>query len=280
MPADCAVIATMHGKEAVIAPLLRGALGLQTQLPAGFDTDRFGTFSRDIPRLESPLATARAKIAAAFERCPHAQVGIASEGSFGPDPRVPFIPFDSELVLLLDRRDGIEVAGYHATPRTNYAQCVVADADAATAFARRIGFPSHGVVVMGAADGKPDHRRLLRKDSTNLVELLQAVADAVARCGAACLETDMRAHRNPTRMRAIRRATIDLVRRYRSRCPRCGRAGFVVTERLAGLPCADCHAPTELLRATAMVCAGCGHRQEQSAAAAWADPSRCDYCNP
>lgn len=280
MPSDCAVIATMHGKESVIAPLLQGALGLRTELPGELDTDRFGTFSRDIPRMDTPLATARAKIAAAFEQVPHAQIGIASEGSFGPHPQVPFVPFDSELVLLMDRRNGVEVVGHHVTPRTNYAHCVVVEAEAARAFAQRAGFPAHGLIVIGTKDGKPAPLKLLRKDATTMTELLGAVADCVSLCGAAYLETDMRAHRNPTRMRAIRRATIDLVRRYRSRCPDCGREGFVVTEWLSGLRCAACNAPTDMIRAVASVCAGCGHRRERASGPAWADPGRCDYCNP
>lgn len=280
MPPDCAVIATMHGKESVIAPLLRGALGLRTELPADFDTDRFGTFSREIPRTDTPLATARAKIAAVLEHFPYAPIGIASEGSFGPHPQVPFVPCDSELVLLVDRRNGVEVVGHHVTSRTNYAHCLVTESEAATAFAQRVGFPSHGVIVIGTEEGKPMPPKLLRKNTNSLTELLAAVAECVALCGSAYLETDMRAHRNPTRMRAIRRATIDLVRRYRSRCPKCGREGFVVTEWLAGLPCAACHAPTNMIRVATSVCAGCSHRCERTSEAAWADPGRCDHCNP
>lgn len=280
MPLDRVVIATMHGKEAVIGPLLRGALGLQPQLLAGFDTDRFGTFSRDIPRRDSPLATARAKIAAALECMPEVHAGVASEGSFGPHPHVPFVPLDTELVMLLDRRDGVEIVGTHTTPRTNYAQRVVVDARSAVEFAEGIGFPAHGVIVTAAVDGKPDPAVLLRKDNMSPEELLANVADAITISGAACVETDMRACRNPTRMRAIRRAAIDLVRRCRSCCPRCGRRGFVATERIAGLPCASCHAATAATRAMIEVCAGCGFRREQFAREAWADPGFCDCCNP
>lgn len=61
-----AVLATMHGKERVIRPLLEGGLGLQIILPNGFDTDRFGTFSREIERTGSQLDAARAKIEAAL----------------------------------------------------------------------------------------------------------------------------------------------------------------------------------------------------------------------
>lgn len=72
-----AVLATMHGKERVIAPLLEESLRLRVSLAAGLDTDRFGTFSREIARTGSQLEAARAKIFAAFDIDPTARVGIA-----------------------------------------------------------------------------------------------------------------------------------------------------------------------------------------------------------
>ena len=104
--------------------------------------------------------------------------------------------------------------------------------------------------------------------------------DALALCGAAHIETGMRAHRNPTRMRAIKRATIDLVRLYPSPCPQCQRPGFAVTERLTGLPCGWCEEPTLALRAEVFGCAGCGHRLERPVEAATAGPGQCPGCNP
>lgn len=111
-----AVLATMHHKERVIAPLLARFLGLQVQVPPGFDSDRFGTFSRDVARTGSALEAARAKIAAGFAQLPEARVGLASEGSFGPHPELPFVSMGLELVLLIDRDSGLELAGWHGAP--------------------------------------------------------------------------------------------------------------------------------------------------------------------
>ena len=85
-----AVLATLHGKEQVIRPLLEGGLGLQVHIPERFDTDRFGTFSREIERTGNQIYAARAKIDGAFKHDPQAQVAIASEGSFGPHPHIFF----------------------------------------------------------------------------------------------------------------------------------------------------------------------------------------------
>lgn len=159
--------------------LLQAAPGLHLHVPKGLDTDRFGSFSRDIPSRGSPLDAARARITAAFELAPHAHIGVA-----------------------------------------------------------------------------------------------------IARCGSAQPESEMRAHRKPMRMRAIRRATVDLIRHCRSACPPCNRPGFVVTERLFGMPRAGCGEPTDVIFAEVMACAGCTHRTERTVAGAMADPGRCDHCNP
>jgi hypothetical protein len=275
------VIATMHGKERAIAPLLAEAFGLDCAVPAGFDTDRFGTFTREIERTGSQLDAARAKIAAAFDHVPHARLAVASEGSFGPHPWVPFAPLGRELVLLVDRQTGLEIAGHDATMDTNFAHVVVDRPAAALAFAERVRFPEHGLIVMGCRGDRPAPDIALRKGIVAAEALDRSVRDVVVLCGAAFIETDMRAHVNPTRMQAIARATRDLVRRFRSRCPVCAYPGFDVTERLAGLPCAWCGEPTRVLKAEVLHCAACGYRIERSLGdRVTADPGLCDGCNP
>lgn len=273
------MLATMHRKEQGIGPLVSRFLGLRLEV-ARIDTDVFGTFSRDVDRIGSPLEAARAKIAAAFAVSPDVTIGLASEGSFGPHPYLPFCSLDREIVVLCDRQTGLELVGQHHTLDTNFAHAVVNDLAAGTAFAVRIGFPRHGVIVMGCRGGQPAPARALIKDSENWDELNAAIKGVLKEDGSAFIETDMRAHRNPRRMRAIGRATIDLIRRARGRCPSCDRPGFVVTERLAGLPCADCGLPTALTRVEVSICHGCGWRADHASSRATADPRYCDRCNP
>lgn len=276
-----AVLATMHGKEQVIGPVLEQGLGLRVGVAMGLDTDRFGAFSREIERAGSPLDAARAKIAAGFDYAPYARVGIASEGSFGPHPSIPFLALGRELVLLIDRERGLELAGHFTTLETNYGHAVVSDIDAAMAFANRSGFPEHGLIVMAHVDGKPAPDLALIKDIADPGTLEKAVDQVVARCGVAFVEADMRAHRNPTRMRAIQQATSDLVRRFLSRCPVCEHPGFDVSQRIAGLPCSCCGEPTHLIRAEVLICQACDHRQERSGPVGkTSEPNHCQNCNP
>jgi hypothetical protein len=275
-----AVLATMHGKQRAIAPLAAHFLGLDMLVAEGLDTDLFGTFSREIERAGTPRDAARAKISAAFRLHPDARVGIASEGSFGPHPQVPFAALGRELVLLIDRETGLELTGHHATMDTNFAHAVVTDAASGLGFAAKAGFPAHGVIVMGVLDGAPAPQLALFKSVESEADLLAVIERTIALTGAAHIETDMRAHCNPRRMRAIRRAMIDLVRRSRSLCPDCARPGFAMTGRALGLPCAWCASPTHLTRAEVWTCEGCCHREERPVKAATADPMHCEACNP
>ncbi len=275
-----AVLATMHGKEGVIGPVLEHGLGLRVALALGLNTDRFGTFSRDVERTGSQLDAARAKIAAGFDYAPYARVGIASEGSLGPHPYITFLPLGRELVLLIDRERGLELTGYFASPETNYGHGVVSDIEATLAFAERAKFPEHGLIVMGCVDEKPAPGLALFKDVVDHAALERAVGDVVAKCGAAFVETDMRAHRNPNRMRAIELAASDLVRRFHSICPTCHHPGFDVTER-PGLPCEWCGLPTHVVRTEVLTCSACGYREERlTTSATAADTQHCESCNP
>jgi hypothetical protein len=280
-PQSPAVLATKHGKEAVVGSILGEEFALEVAPAPGLDTDRFGTFSREIERRGSPLDAARLKIAAGFDLAPQAQTGLASEGSFGPHPHVPFLAIGRELVLMVDRASGSEIVGHDVTADTNFSHSVVRDVEEALNFARRVGFPAHGLIVMGCLGEQPAPRAFIARDLSSDEALAIATRTAIGCFGAAFVETDMRAHRNPTRMASIGRATRDLVRRFRTRCPSCGHPGFDVTERIAGLPCEWCGQPTRVVMIEVATCQACSHRLEQSASTGpKADPAWCDLCNP
>ena len=61
------VIATMHRKELAIAPILQTSLGVRVTVPQDFDSDLFGTFTRDIDRPANQVETAKLKAEKALE---------------------------------------------------------------------------------------------------------------------------------------------------------------------------------------------------------------------
>ena len=276
------MLATMHRKEQAIAPVLEEALGLRIEVAHGLDTDRFGTFTREVPRPGTQRETARLKAQAALAAVPEADYGLASEGSFGPHPWLPWIGGGRELIVLMDRDGGFELVGADLTAETNCGSRLVSSVADALAFAQSVGFPSHAIVVIGVQNGEPDVSKEVYKGLMTSEELENAVRVVLEQHGAAHVESDMRAHVNPTRLQAIERAARDLARLARRGCPRCERPGFDVVERLRGLPCGACGMPTRRVRLEIVSCTGCGFREERVPATgqAPASPAECDLCNP
>ena len=270
-----ALLATQHGKERAITPVLEAELGLRVEVIA-IDTDRFGTFTREVPRRGSQLEAARDKARAALEGR-GGGLALASEGSFGPHPALPFVTLGVELVVLLDPASGLELVGRDTTLETNFAAGEVKTFEEARALANRCGFPEHGLVVMPAPGAAADEIHKGVRDEGTFAALVERVLSTQGR---AWIEADMRAHVNPTRMRSIERAAADLARAARSLCPACGARGFVPSSTLTGLPCADCGEPTTRARARVSVCAACSHRREDPVEAAAAPAANCAWCNP
>lgn len=267
---------TQHGKEAILAAVLDPALGCRVRRVGGFDTDRLGSFTRDIPRAGSQVEAARRKALIGMEIA-GLPLGLASEGAFGADPYLGAAPWNTELVLLVDDLHGIEVVGMAQGP-TRFAHRLTGDWEEARRFALEAGFPGHHLVVRPA---HPDDPRIVKGlDSWPALEQAFGRALAQAENALVCLEHDLRAHAHPTRREAIRLAAQDLLQKLLSRCPDCGAPGYWPIERLPGLPCADCGAPTREPRAEVWGCLKCARRETRSLVAGLADPGRCDWCNP
>lgn len=268
---------TQHGKEKIIAPVLGAAVGCRIRHVDGYDTDLLGTFTRDIPRAGTQWDAARKKARMGMQLA-GLPIGIASEGVFGADPLMGLFPWNVEIILWIDDRHGLEVIGT-AQGNGHFAHLLTEDRAAAETFARQWGFPEHQLVL------RPDsqHDTRLRKGVASWAELDDGLDWAWAHSsnGKVFLETDVRAHANPTRQETIRLATEDLSRKLQSGCPACGAPGFWRVECIPGLPCADCGAPTQEPQAEVWGCVLCPcrvtHTYDDRSAA---DPGRCDYCNP
>lgn len=268
---------TQHGKERVIAQVLDPALGCHVECVTGYDTDQLGSFSRDIPRDGTQIDAARkkARIGMALSGLP---LGLASEGSFGPDPYTGMLPWNVEILVFIDGERDIEVVG-HAQGAARHAHLLTNDWQASVAFTSEADFPRHQLVVRPESEN--DSRMKKGIATWEGLEAAFAWAKTQSANGMVFLENDLRAHANPSRMERIREAAEDLVARLKSRCPACGAPGFWMVERIAGLPCADCGIPTRETRADVYGCVKCAHREvRERAKPSHADPSRCDYCNP
>ncbi len=271
------VIATKHGKEDVIAPLLEEQIGVNSCVSRTLDTDALGTFSGEVERIHSPLETARMKCNMAMD-ISNCDLAIASEGSFGPHLSLYFIPGDDELLLFMDRLNSIEIVVREISTSTNFSGSFIRNVEELLAFAEDALFPSHGLIIKDCRDGF----REVKKGILNKDILIQTFHDFQSKYGSVYVETDMRAMYNPTRMEVIRKATLKLIDKIKSKCPRCELPGFGISDRKTGLPCNVCNAPTQSTLCLIYTCHGCAYSSEMffPNGKNTEDAMFCDICNP
>jgi hypothetical protein len=271
-------LSTLHGKEQALARPFAIGLGASLEV-SPCDTNRLGTFSGTVERLESALDTCRRKALLGLERT-GLRLGLASEASFGPHPAAPMLPVGQELLLFIDLDRQLTVVEQRWEWRTNHAQLLLEPNANPERWLQQVGFPSHGVLARPASTERgPWHQDLCTH--ADLHGALEACRRADP-LGQVWLETDMRAHRNPTRMRSIRRLGVSLVRRLRSPCPACGSPGWGLVETEPGLPCESCGMATERTLVEVWGCPNCSHRQRQPRrdGVLAASPADCPWCNP
>jgi hypothetical protein len=271
------VIATLHGKEALIAPVFFETLGANV-ITCAVNTDSLGTFSGEIPRRGTALACARDKCAWGLTES-GGLYGVASEGLFGPHPHAPFLGINTEILYFIDKKRDFELHVSTWSSHTNYRQHKVTHWEAMTEFAKAIKFPSHALLLKSGGDNP-----LIFKGLQDLAELKKAfdACQAHHQTPEVWVETDMRAHMNPSRQAVITDLARQLAKRLSEPCPDCHTPGFGVIRHEKGLPCEACSTPTDLILADILGCTRCDYQQTQSYlnSAALASPSHCPYCNP
>jgi len=271
-------LATMHKKESVIEPIFNDLLGASLVVPT-VNTDALGTFSPEKQRSMSQKDTVIEKALLGMHAA-GVPIGLANEGSFGPHPLFPFGYVGYELMAFVDRARGFTLVEELIAEKTNFNSVTVGANDDITQFLKSVQFPSHALIVF--PDSATD-RSTIFKGLNDLVGVRHAIAEScrISLNNQARVETDMRAHMNPTRMKAIANLANKMAQRLKRICPACKNPGFGVTEKIYGLPCAWCAQPTELLKQEIMGCSMCAHTKIKNVTGARvADPYHCTYCNP
>jgi hypothetical protein len=271
------LIASKHEKERVIAPLVIQALGIKEVLITDFDTDTLGTFSGEIVRTDDPITTIRNKCLKAMELS-DCDLAIANEGSFGPHPSFFFCAANEEFILLIDKKNNLEIIERVISTETNFDAKTIISEEELLAFCDKVKFPSHAVILRPAVN---DYTEIF-KGIQDIHELREAYKQLISNYATVYIETDMRAHKNPSRMKVIEDATKKLIKKIQSTCPNCSIPGFGITDAKVGLPCQQCHLPTKSTLSYIYACLACGHQQEKKYphAKTWEDPMYCDFCNP
>lgn len=275
-----AVLATKHGKEQQIARPLHAAIGLKVCVPPTIDTDRLGTFTGEVPRPGTPAEVVLQKALLGMELT-GLPLGLANEGSFGPHPALPLLIVDTELLLFVDEERGIQVREHLVSERVVAVQTTARSLTDLEDFLVRARFPSHGLIVRPNVRGSNDPIVKGITDSETLAKALTRCASHSSD-GYALVESDLRAHMNPTRRGVLRQLAIQLARRLSHLCPRCDTPGWGLVAVVRDLPCEWCGTPTDLVSEEIIGCPSCPYQERVPRADGLrhASPGACARCNP
>lgn len=270
------VIATRHAKARAIRSAFR-QLGLSVRTVRA-DTDALGTFSGEVERTRTTLECALEKCRLAHEASGEPYC-VGSEGSFGPHPHLPFAASAFEILAFTDFQRGFSVHEQAIVFETNFASADVGTANELKEFAERAGFPAHALVLRPLDTGGE-----IAKGIRSWPSLYAAYEHfkELSPTRQVCVETDMRAHMNPTRMRVISSLAKRLARRLSISCAKCGAPGYGLVDTESGLPCDWCGRPTQMVHREIHGCALCRQRRylPRHDGLERANPAHCDYCNP
>ena len=268
---------TKHGKQDLLRPILESELGCLLLHTEEFDTDQLGTFTRDVDRQGSQLEAARRKAIIGMQLT-GADLGIASEGAFGQDPLTGLIAWNTEILLWIDNALGMEVTGIAHGPAQS-AHCEIRTPQELKKFLIKAKFPEHHIVIRPENQDHPEIYKNIHDEET----LFKAFSSAkkTSKNGLVFVENDLRAFSNPTRQNIIKNSAQNLIQKLMSNCPKCATPGFWRTQRIPGMLCSFCQRKTHLAIAELWHCSACAHQEEREINAnEFADPSKCDFCNP
>lgn len=278
---NCIVLTTKHAKSIAIAPHFRDKLEASV-LEYIVDTDMLGTFSGEITRQGDALECARKKCEWSLNELGNkVEFALASEGSFGPHPFIPFLMCNHEILYFIDRKHGFHIHLAHLSEKTNYRMEALSSLEALHRFAKNVHFPSHALIL------RPTSREVktpIFKGIICPIALVKAFEECMKHSsdGKVWVETDMRAQFNPTRMSVIGELSANLAERLLKRCPKCYLPGWGKVREEKGLKCRWCQLQTEMVKSEVFGCVKCDYEEifGRSDGLKEAQPSNCQYCNP
>jgi protein-arginine kinase activator protein McsA len=270
-------LTTKHEKLRLIKPAFDESVGCEL-FEVNLDTDKLGTFSGEIERIAPPLETAIQKARLGMKET-GILIGIASEGSVGPDPIVPFIHSSIEHLVLVDDEIGIVISETYRSFDITAAAITAAPGQDLTSFLKKADFPNHALIV------RPNTQITSNciKGINNHEQLMAAIEKISKHSynGFVVLESDLRAMHSPTRQRNIEEVAKLLVKRVSQLCPNCQIPGWGRVGYEKGLNCSECELNNpDAIRQEKLGCVKCDHTELGRVLSSTLNPAQCNFCNP
>jgi hypothetical protein len=270
-----AVIATKHNKGILVAPTFSKHLDLSVE-EVSVDTDELGTFSGEVERVGTvrEVVIKKAELGISVSGNP---IGIASEGSIGADPLLPFINSDIELMALVDQeRALVIIESLRSTEIIAQTTKITKDLDI-TKFLTKADFPNHALILR--SEDKPVS--FCVKGINDLETVEKAIQQGLKDFPSLVLENDLRSHFSPSRQKNIAALADKLALRLTHLCPECAAPGWGVIGHRKGLPCQECGEVAEgALAQEIQGCGRCEFTELGKSLAQSIDPAQCQLCNP
>ncbi|BDU11558.1 hypothetical protein AINA4_14790 [Aurantimicrobium sp. INA4] len=269
-------LATKHGKLAKIAPAFEAVPEWELTL-AEIDTDEFGTFSGEIPRTLSPRDAAIAK-ARAGAKLLGTDYGLASEGSIGSHPQLPWVTSDHELLALVCVSKDFVIVESHLSADIRAYKEEVNDNTDLEELATRLDLPEHAANILYYLDTELIVLKGIHDPEKFIAELNTLREASVQNLR---VESDFRAMSSPSRQRNISACAEKLVTRISTRCVGCNEIGWGKVGYEYGLPCSGCgQMVASVPHSEKFGCVACDYSEVVSLGQHSIDPARCDFCNP
>lgn len=275
------MLTTKHSKAIAIAPAFFDIIGASV-IEYVADTDLLGSFSGEIDRQGNALDCAKKKCELSLNKLgSEVKYGLASEGSFGPHPFMPFIPCDHEILYFIDKKHEFHLHLSHLSKKTNYQMKDLDSWEELQIFASQTLFPSHALILR-TNNIETKHSIFKGINSWHELEELFKESLKLSDKKKVWVETDMRANMNPTRMEVIGELGTKLAQRLATYCPRCQAPGWGKIRVEKGLECSWCKEETENINNEIFGCTKCDFEEitERADGLKQAEPSYCQNCNP
>ena len=300
-------VVTMHQKERAIAPAM-AQLGFRVVVQLA-STDELGTFAGDVERKLNVRETLEAKVGL-VRKVSNADFFIASEGSFESHAFLPQQITGVETLLFQDRDRTRSILVQAQSQDVFFRQLELtreqSGLEKLAKTLEQFQLATHGAILVARGLSALGSRSSIEtsfqgretshlpvvgvvKDIGSQEELFKAAHELFERIDRELpdqkvkvfLETDLRAHRNPTRMDQIKKVAEVLAQRLETLCTKCSAYGFGNQTFRVGLPCEECKKPTSWTKEIEFSCDVCDFVQTQPRpdGLRFAPSDVCDSCN-
>jgi hypothetical protein len=206
-------------------------------------------------------------------------LGIASEGSIGPDPIVPFLHSDIEYLVFVDDENEIVISETFRSFDITLFSTTVSPMDDLNHFLQKADFPNHKLIVRPNTNDKSGSIKGIH-DIELLGEAIEKSAE-MSPDGLAVVESDLRAISSPSRQKNIEQVANLLALRISQLCPECNLPGWGCVGYEKGLTCSECGFENQLaIREEILGCVKCEFTNLGKVIASELSPANCDFCNP